>query len=199
MKVLASLVAVGVLMLGAPSAMGAEGIFGTWDFTLKYEGNDIKVGLSLAKNSNDRIVGLWAVGENWTTLPKVTYVDGKLTFNRTVEMNGQEIVLKHEATFDGDKIKGKIVSPQGELSFEGVKRVAKVAGRSGRGRGEGGQRGGFDLVSIIEQADADGDGKMQKSEAPEQIKRFFDMIDSNGDGAIDKEEAKTAMEQFSNR
>ena len=198
MKALASLVAVGVLVLGAPSAMGQDEIFGTWDFTLKYEGNDIKVGLSLAKNSDDRIVGLWAVGENWTTLPKVRYVDGKLSFDRTVEIFGQEIVLKHEATFEGNKIKGKIISPQGELSFEGAKRVAKVAGRSGRGGGEGG-RGGFDLVALIDQSDADGDGKMQKSEAPEQIKRFFDMIDSNGDGAIDKEEAKTAMEQFSNR
>ena len=40
---------------------------------------------------------------------------------------------------------------------------------------------------ILEQ-DANGDGKIQRSEAPEQMTRFFDRADANGDDVIDKAE-----------
>ena len=66
-----------------------------------------------------------------------------------------------------------------------------------RGEGRGGQRRGFDLVKLISALDSDGDGKLQESEAPEQMKRFFKMIDSNGDGGIDKAEAEAAMQRMS--
>ncbi|MHC5109295.1 MAG: insulinase family protein [Planctomycetota bacterium] len=37
--------------------------------------------------------------------------------------------------------------------------------------------------------DANGDGKLQKEEAPEPMQRFFDRLDTNNDGAIDGNEA----------
>jgi len=40
--------------------------------------------------------------------------------------------------------------------------------------------------------DTDGDGKVSKDEAPEQMRAFFDRIDGNGDGFIDKAEADAA-------
>jgi mono/diheme cytochrome c family protein len=64
-----------------------------------------------------------------------------------------------------------------------------------RGGGEG-RRRGFDLAAMIERLDTDGDGMLQKSEAPERLRGFFAVIDSNGDGGIDKAEAEAAMRQL---
>lgn len=66
----------------------------------------------------------------------------------------------------------------------------------GGGRRGGGRRGGFNLVEMISRLDADGDGKLQESEAPGPLKRFFNMMDANGDGGIDEEEAKVAAERM---
>ena len=38
------------------------------------------------------------------------------------------------------------------------------------------------------QFDKDGDGKLTKDEAPEQMQAFFDRMDTNGDGAVDSAE-----------
>ena len=51
-------------------------------------------------------------------------------------------------------------------------------------RGRRGGRGG-DMQERFAEADANGDGKLQKSEAPERMQRFFDRLDRNGDGELD--------------
>ena len=62
------------------------------------------------------------------------------------------------------------------------------AGGAGPGRGAGAQgKGG--LPEFLARSDTNGDGKIQKSEAPERLKGRFDEIDTNGDGAIDAAEA----------
>ena len=42
--------------------------------------------------------------------------------------------------------------------------------------------------SRLKENDADGDGKISKDEAPENIKRFFDRMDRNKDGFIEESE-----------
>ncbi len=61
-------------------------------------------------------------------------------------------------------------------------------GGDGPGRRAGGQAEGG-LPRFLARHDANGDGKLQKSEAPERLKNRFDEIDTNGDGAIDAAEA----------
>ncbi len=62
------------------------------------------------------------------------------------------------------------------------------AGGGGSGRRAGGQAEGG-LPAFLARSDANGDGKIQKSEAPERLKNRFDELDTNGDGAIDAAEA----------
>ena len=50
------------------------------------------------------------------------------------------------------------------------------------------QRAGGRGWSRLQENDADGDGKISKDEAPENIKRFFDRLDKNGDGFIEEDE-----------
>lgn len=59
-------------------------------------------------------------------------------------------------------------------------------GPPGGSSGKGGSGGGrMDVM----QSDKDGDGKVSKEEAPEQLQSFFDNIDTNKDGFIDKSES----------
>ncbi len=66
----------------------------------------------------------------------------------------------------------------------------------GGGRGPGGAaRGQFDPMQL----DSDGDGKVSKDEAPEQMKSYFDRLDTNGDGFIDAEEIAAMRRRFESR
>ena len=77
------------------------------------------------------------------------------------------------------------------------------AGQPGQRGGQPGQRGGQpgqrDPAQFIErmmERDANGDGKLQRDELPDQIaERFFEAGDTNGDGALDREELLASMSQ----
>ena len=50
---------------------------------------------------------------------------------------------------------------------------------------------GVTAEQIMEQLDADKDGKITEEEAPDQLKESFGLVDANADGSIDLEEAQT--------
>ena len=82
------------------------------------------------------------------------------------------------------------------IDDSGESRPMFGGGRRGSGEGRrGGRGGGFNLAEMISTLDADGDGKMQKSEAPERLRGFFAVMDSNGDGGIDTAEAEAAIDE----
>ena len=62
------------------------------------------------------------------------------------------------------------------------------AGKGGAGKGGAGKGRGGRGWSRLKASDADGDGKISKDEAPDNIKRFFDRLDKNGDGFIEEGE-----------
>ncbi len=66
--------------------------------------------------------------------------------------------------------------------------------RGGR-RGFGG--GGF--AERLMELDANGDGKIQESEVPERMQRFFDRLDANGDGELDEDEIRAIGERRGRR
>ena len=63
-----------------------------------------------------------------------------------------------------------------------VRIIVAMEGKTG-GQAEGG------LPRFLARHDANGDGKIQRSEAPERLKNRFDELDTNSDGAIDAAEA----------
>ncbi|HUQ68169.1 MAG TPA: hypothetical protein VM165_01525 [Planctomycetaceae bacterium] len=70
--------------------------------------------------------------------------------------------------------------------------VTSMAGMGGPGGG--GPGGGGPRPDIME-SDKDGDGKVSKEEAPEQMAQFFDRMDANSDGFIDADEAEAARQR----
>ncbi len=77
-----------------------------------------------------------------------------------------------------------------------------AAGKAGDGRSDGGrqgggrQGGGGGMMERMMAMDANGDGKVSKDEAPEQMKSFFDRMDPNKDGFITKDELESMASRF---
>ncbi len=70
------------------------------------------------------------------------------------------------------------------------------AGQPGQRGGQPGQRGGdpAQFVERMMQRDANGDGKLQRDELPEQLaEQLFESGDTNGDGALEREELLALM------
>jgi FlaG/FlaF family flagellin (archaellin) len=51
---------------------------------------------------------------------------------------------------------------------------------------------------IMSNLDANGDGKIDLDEAPDDLKRTFGMVDANADGGIDLTEAQTIADFMNN-
>jgi hypothetical protein len=66
---------------------------------------------------------------------------------------------------------------------------------AGGGPGGAGGRGSFNLMSL----DKDGDQKISRDEAPEQMKEAFSRLDTSGDGFIDAKEAAEARRRMQER
>jgi HlyD family secretion protein len=73
-------------------------------------------------------------------------------------------------------------APGGTASLTGAEGGAEVASKAKKSGGRG----------SIMQYDKDGDGKVSREEAPEQVQAFFDRMDTNGDGFVDRKEADDA-------
>jgi Ca2+-binding EF-hand superfamily protein len=61
------------------------------------------------------------------------------------------------------------------------------------------ERSGVAAEAIFTRADANGDGKISREEAPERLAQGFDRIDANSDGFIDKGEFKTMTQRMAER
>lgn len=59
--------------------------------------------------------------------------------------------------------------------------------------------GGVTADQIMSQMDANGDGKIDMDEAPEQLKQAFGMVDANADGGIDVTEAQLIADFMNNQ
>lgn len=67
--------------------------------------------------------------------------------------------------------------------------------RPGSGKGNPGER----MMQMFANMDKDGNGTIDKSEAPERLLNRFDQIDTSGDGQIDKDEIRAMVEMMAER
>jgi hypothetical protein len=55
-------------------------------------------------------------------LEDITFEDGALSFNASVDAGGQMIEVAATAKIDGDEIEGTMLTDMGEANFSGTKR-----------------------------------------------------------------------------
>ena len=79
-----------------------------------------------------------------------------------------------------------------------VARFDKPSGEAGQvsSAGDTQETGAMTAEQVVQAMDANGDGKITKDEASEDLNLFFDEIDANGDGGIDVQEAQVMVKDM---
>lgn len=107
-----------------------------------------------------------------------------------------ELIERRDRDGDGQLSRGElpesISASFGRLDLDGngfmdVEEAQKLDSRQRAGPREPTRR---TLVRVVGLMDTDGDGVLQKKEAPLPVQRAFEQFDRNGDGAIDLDEAR---------
>lgn len=110
-----------VLGLGlAMSAWADDGFIGQWTIKQEFQGQERISTLTIVEDG-----GTWESRRGVSELSKVKIVDGKLTFTRTFNRQGQEFSIDCEATIVDGKLVGKMVTPRGEREFIAI-RIAAI-------------------------------------------------------------------------
>jgi len=124
---------------------------------------------------------------------------GKLTVEQIIssmDKNGDGKISKDEAS---DELKPHFaaIDTNGDGSIGSSEAQVMVAYANGQ-QSESTQSvpaaGKLTVEQIIRSMDKNGDGKISKDEASEDVKLFFGDIDTNGDGSIDSKEAQVMVE-----
>lgn len=112
-----------------------------------------------------------------------------LDADRNGELSAEEIENAAVALKSLDKNSdGKLDNAEMRPNFEGMG-PGGFGGGFGQPSGEGGRGGNSEeMVNRLLAMDADKDGKLSKSEAPERLQSMFARGDKNEDGFLDKEE-----------
>ncbi len=124
------------------------------------------------------------------TNDKFVEIKDGLQEGERVILNPSAIVSEQEL----DRIKKS--DEDGEAEAEGADGQAEAPAEVSDGdvpakkqqRAEPGKRPGGDFRAMLRQADADGDGKVTKEEAPQIPEPMFERLDENQDGALDAAE-----------
>lgn len=120
--------------------------------------------------------------------------DGSISTDEVPEDNGlvKRLFRKGDADGDGTLSKAEFVAALREKRAKGPKPEKPAGDRPDRPSPEM-------ITKKIMEADADGDGKISKEEAPERLARGFDRMDADGDGFLTPEEITSAMKAFQKR
>jgi len=160
----------------ATRVVPAPTFVGEWDIEMDFGGRTVNAKLNI-KEKNETLSGLWSSQRGENELDNVVIKGDTLSFDRTMERQGQEFSIAYSAKIVDGMLDGTMSTRRGDLSFKGTA-VAPV-------KVEGGQ-----AAILVKQLDQDGDGLVSEEEAPERLKQFFGSIDANGDGNIDVSEMK---------
>jgi collagen type III alpha len=120
-------------------------------------------------------------------------IEGAAKALRTLDKNGDG-KLTREELFPGGMGPGGFLARPGETPPGGGQ-----PGTPPVGKRRGGLPGNLEANEFrerLKRADANGDGKLSKEEAPERIKDNFDRLDANGDGFLDEAEMRQMMQRM---
>jgi len=105
---------------------GAEAIVGTWEMTINTPARENIEKLVITKNADGTLAGKWEGRRGESTISNVKLEGNKLTFKRTSNFGGREMIADYEGTVEGDKITGKFITERGEREANATRAGAKA-------------------------------------------------------------------------
>jgi hypothetical protein len=101
---------------------------GQWDMQYKIGDRDVTGRLALSQKADGSLEGKWTSERGESTISNVKSQEGKLTFDRTSNFNGNEFKSSFEGTIQGDKLAGTFKSERGEIPASGQRFGAALIG-----------------------------------------------------------------------
>jgi hypothetical protein len=93
---------------------GNDAIVGEWQITVNMPARETIEKLTITKGADGALSGKWEGQRGESTITNLKFEGGKLTFKRTSNFGGREMIADYEGTVEGDKITGKFASERGD-------------------------------------------------------------------------------------
>jgi len=106
---------------------GADAIVGQWQMSVNMPAREVVEKLTVTKNADGTLAGKW-VGQSQRGESTISYLKfdaGKLTFTRTSNFGGREMISDFEGTVEGDNIKGVFKTERGDRETTATRVTAK--------------------------------------------------------------------------
>jgi len=100
--------------------MPAQAPVGKWKFTREMQGQEIVTTLAVTANEEGKLSATMTGPRGENEMSDVAFKDGKLTFKRVLDFNGQTVELNYQFALEGGKLKGAVSTQRGEFEMEGV-------------------------------------------------------------------------------
>jgi hypothetical protein len=106
---------------------GADAIVGEWQMNVNMPARENVEKLTITKKADGTLEGKWESRRGENTITNMKFEGGKLTFKRTSNFGGREMIADYEGTVEGDKIMGKFASERGDREANATRAGAAKA------------------------------------------------------------------------
>ena len=90
-------------------------LIGRWDMTLYMDGNEYPSWLEVQLSGTRTLVGQYVgTGGSARPISKINFTDGKMSFSIPPQWEKEDNNISFEGTFDGDSLKGTMISASGK-------------------------------------------------------------------------------------
>lgn len=101
---------------------------GQWDVSFRIQDRDVTARLSVTNGDDGDLAAEWIADFGEHTVTGVRFEDGRLTVERTVKFQEQELEVTYVANVDGDTLTGTLQSTLGEVPANGTRFGAELIG-----------------------------------------------------------------------
>jgi hypothetical protein len=112
-------------MEGVPM-LSKNTVAGKWELITKRQDRETTSTLIIKADKEGKLSGTWTSQRGDSAIPEISFKDGKLTFKRTMSMQGQDMEINYELTVKDNAITGISKTERGESAVTG-KRVDSPA------------------------------------------------------------------------
>ena len=108
---------------GAPAATAPanQDIAGDWQVKMDFNGRQMEVILSFARDTGGKLSGKWITGWGISELQDIKYQDNKLSFVQTNRFRETESVSKFTGTVKDGRLSGTLSGERGQSAVEGMR------------------------------------------------------------------------------
>ncbi|MCP4710760.1 MAG: hypothetical protein GY869_19210, partial [Planctomycetes bacterium] len=122
------------LLISNAQAQTVKDLVGEWEFKIDMQGNEMVSQVEFTLKEDGALTGKWTrsgaggqrAGQMTSEMKNIKFVEGKLTFDRTISFGEQEFVMSYAGTFKEGKITGGFTTEMGEIPANGIKKAPPI-------------------------------------------------------------------------